>query len=143
MRSILGVCLIAAGVWGLLRAQNPTNAVLLEGVHVEMATASRAAPVPEADEESATVVTVTADSRLFVGVHPVEIDALGQLTANPVYVKADERAPFQKVLTVLDKLSGHSVVLLTAPTVRPTPGRILPPYGVSVRLGEGTMKSAG
>ena len=55
-----------------------------------------------------------------------------------MYVKADAQTPYQQVLTVLNALSGHQVVLLTAPTVKAVPGKMAPPYGVCLEVGEGS-----
>jgi biopolymer transport protein ExbD len=68
-----------------------------------------------ADEQNATVVTITAAGRIFVGVEPTEAAALSGLSGRTIYIKADVRAPYPKVLTVLDALRGKSVVLLSAP----------------------------
>ncbi len=97
---------------------------------------SHAVAMPEADAQDATVVVITRDGKLFLGTKPVEAAALSSVTAGTVYVKADARAPFQNVITVLDALRGRSVVLLTAPLSRPENGKILPPYGVKVSFGE-------
>jgi len=130
MKSILEVCLIALGMVGIVTAQDPTKPVLREGISVQMPVLSEAVAIPAADELDATVVTVNAEGKLFVGVQPVELQALAGLLAQTVYVKADARVPYQQVLTVLDALHGHSVVLLTAPTTKVAPGEITPPYGV-------------
>jgi len=137
MKSMLGVCLIAVGLWGLLNAQDPTKLVLREGIHVEMATASHAVEMPAADKEDATVVSVTREGKVYVGVQPVEIERLANLSATAVYVKADARASFQQVLKVLNVLERHSLVLLTAPTTKAAPGSIARPYGMEVRIGSG------
>lgn len=134
MRSILGVCLIALGVWGFLRAQDPAKPVLREGIYVEMATVNHAVAIPAADAVDATAVTVTSDGKIFVGTQPIELSALAGVPASTVYVKADARAPYQRVLTVLETLQGHSLALLTAPTVKPEAGKIAPPYGVVVTM---------
>ena len=135
MKFVLGVCLIAAGMTGMVVAQDPTKPVLRQGISVEMPVASEAAAMPAADEVSATVVTVTEEGTVLLGSQPVEVNALARVPASTVYLKADARAPFQKVLTVLDALHGRSIVLLTAPTVRGAPGKISPPYGVRLAMG--------
>ncbi len=135
MKSILAVCLIAAGLAGVVGAQDPTKPVLRQGISVEMPAASEAVEIPAADEENATVVTVTGDGKLFVGTRAADVNTLTSLRAPTVYVKADARAPFQRVLTVLDALAGHWVVLLTAPTVKSVPGRTTPPYGIQLEVG--------
>jgi|SRR5271157_3096513 len=135
MKFVLEVCLIAAGMTGMVAAQEPAQPALQQGISVKMATASEAVAMPAADAEDATVITLTAEGKLFLGVQPVTADALARVTASTVYVKADARVPFQQVLTVLNGLHGHSVVLLTAATAKPIPGKITPPYGVRLTVG--------
>ena len=135
MKFVLGVCLIAAGMSSVVGAQDPTKPVLRPGISVKLPVASQAVAIPAADAEDATVITVTADGKLFLGLQPVKLDALARVTASIVYVKADARAPYQQVLTVLNALRGHSIVLLTAPTVKTEPGKLTPPYGVGVTVG--------
>lgn len=136
MKPTLGVFLLVLATAAVAIAQDPTKPVLRPGISVQMSTDSRATEMPEADAEDATVVTITRDGRLFLGINPMEITALSNVKAGTVYVKVDARAPFQNVLTVLDALRGRSVVLLTAPLSRPEEGKIVPPYGVKVSLGE-------
>jgi len=135
MKNILGVCLIAAGMSGVMAAQNATKRVLREGIPVTMSVASEAVAMPAADETAATVITVTAEGSVFLGVQAVELNALAEVPASTVYLKADARAPFQQVLTVLEAFHGHSVVLLTTAPAKPEPGKITVPYGVPVALG--------
>ena len=135
MKFVLGVCLIVAGMISTVAAQDPTKPVLRQGISVKMPVASEAVAMPAADAEDATVITLTAEGKLFFGVQPVNADSLVRVTASTVYVKADARAPYQQVLTVLNALHGHSVVLLTAPTVKAEAGQITLPYGVGVAMG--------
>jgi hypothetical protein len=135
MKFVLGVCLIAVGMTAVAVAQDPTKPVLKQGISVEMPMASEAVAMPAADQLGATVITVTADGEVFLGMQSVAVDALARVPASTVYVKADARASYQQVLTVLEALRSHPVVLLTAPTVRTEPGAIAPPFGVSVALG--------
>jgi hypothetical protein len=136
MKFVLGVCLIAIGMIGVVGAQGPTKPVLKQGISVEMPVASKAVAMPAADEENASVITVTAEGKLFLGLQPATLDGLARVSSSTVYLKADARASYQQVLTVLDALHSHSVVLLTAPTVRTEPGTIAPPFGVSVAVGD-------
>jgi biopolymer transport protein ExbD len=96
---------------------------------------SQAVEMPAADEENATVVSVTADGKLFLGTRPVELTTLSNLHERIVYLKADARATCQTVLTVLDALRGRSVVLLTAPTPNVPKETITPPYGLKFSVG--------
>ena len=135
MKFVLEVCLTVAGMTALVVAQNSTKPALRQGISVEMPVASDAAAMPAADAEDATVITVTAEGKIFLGLQPVEVDALARVPASTVYVKAEARAAYQKVLTVLDELHGHSVILLTAPTAKAELGKTTPPYGVKLAVG--------
>jgi hypothetical protein len=68
MKSIVEVCLIALGLTGALGAQDLKEPALREGIHVDVPVASRAVAMPAADELNATVVTLTTDGKLFLGV---------------------------------------------------------------------------
>jgi biopolymer transport protein ExbD len=100
-----------------------------------MPVASHAVEARAADEPDSTVVAITEDGRVFAGIELTEPAALSRLSAETVYVKADARVPFQKVLTVLDALHGKSVVMLAAPPAnvdRAT--KIVWPYGIKVTV---------
>jgi biopolymer transport protein ExbD len=99
-----------------------------------MPVADHAVEMREADTQQATVVAITADGKLYAGAEPTEPGALSKLNAGTVYVKADSRVPFQKVLTVLDALRGKSVVLLAAPPKNVENTNNVPPYGMKVTV---------
>lgn len=136
MKTTLGVCLLALSMATIVKSQDSTKPVLRPGISVQMSRASHAVEMPEADAEDATVVAVTNDGNVFLGLNRVETSALSSVKAGTVYVKVDARAPFQSVLTVLDALHGRPVVLLTAPLARREEGKIMSPYGVKVSMGE-------
>ena len=135
MKSILEVCLIALVLTCAVVAQDPTKPVQRQGIPVQMPVASEAVAIPDADALNATVVTLTADGKLFLDTQPAEESALKNLPGPTVYVKADARVPYQQVLTVLDELRGRSVVLLAASSSKTDIGKITPPYGVRVAVG--------
>ena len=58
---------------------------------------------------------------------------LSSLKQGAVYLKADARVPYQKMITVLNALQGRSVVLLTAP-VNANDATNVPPYGLKVTV---------
>ena len=136
MKSKLGMCLLGLLIaCATLAQQDPTKPVLRKGISVEMPVSSQAREMREADEEDATVIAITAEGNLFVGIQPAELSSLSQLNAATVYVKADARVSYQKLLTVLDALRGHSVVLLTSSPSSGQSSQISWPYGVKVMLG--------
>ncbi|HWC19020.1 MAG TPA: hypothetical protein VG498_18555 [Terriglobales bacterium] len=135
MKSTMGVCLVVLSITcTVLAQQDSSRPVLRSGKSVKMAVSNQATEMRMADDENATVVTVTEEGNLFVGMQPVQSSGLGELKAETVYVKADARVPYQKILTVLDSLRGHSVVLLTASPSNPERTDLVPPYGVKVIL---------
>ena len=114
-------------------AQESAQPALKKGVSVQVPVADHAVEMRAADAQDATVVAITADGRLFAGTEPTEPSALSNLSAETVYVKADSRVPYQKVLTVLDALRGKSVVLLAAPPSNNVErAKFVPPYGMKV-----------
>ncbi len=135
MKSLLVVCLLA-GSSAALWAQNAATPVLRPGVSVKMAVARNAVEMRAADEQNATVVAVTAEGKLYIGVKPAQLADLSKLSAQTVYVKADARTQYQTILDVLEALHGKRVSLLTASPGNAEKGKILPPYGVDVRLGQ-------
>lgn len=136
MKRVLEVCLIAFALACVAGAQDPTKPMLRPGITVKMPVASHAMEIPAADKLDATVVSVKADGKIFLGLHRVDVASLKNLNGGTVYVKADARAPYQTVLTVLDALQGHPVALLTAPTPNAPKHTIMPPYGVKLTMGE-------
>src|SRR5271169_748049 len=135
MKLIVGMCLITLGLSSVVVAQNPALPVLQPGIHVQLPVLSQATAVPQADQPDATVLIVTAAGNLYVRTRPIEIDARAGLNASIVYVKADARASYQQVLTVLSALRVRPLVLLTEATMKEAPGKITPPFGVSVAVG--------
>ena len=136
MKSTLGMCLFTLLIaCSALAQQDPTKPTLRKGISVQMPVSSQATEMREADEEDATVIAITAEGNLFVGIQPVQLSSLSQLNAPTVYVKADARVPYQKLLTVLDALRGRSVVLLASSPSSGQSSQITWPYGVKVMLG--------
>ncbi len=135
MKSTIGVCLLVLTMASVAVAQqDATKPALRQGVSVKMAVSNQAVEMRAADAENATVVAMTADGRLFIGAKPAQLSDLGKLNADTVYVKADGRVPYQKVLGVLDELRGKSVVLLTAAPAKAKTATFMPPYGVKLSL---------
>jgi len=146
----LGIIGLVVGVWfggsaGLQAAAQTMQA----GVSVEMAVASHAVAVPEADREDAMVVTVNEKGQAFWGAARVEANALeGKIKealakrAGKVYIKADARVQYGKLENVLDAVRRAAVgdpVLLTraesAADGKPRSGEErVPPNGLPVIL---------
>ena len=115
---------------------------LQKGVSVQMAATRSAAPMPEADNEDAWVVAVTANGSLYFGAEPMTADELTDwMKTHPrnreakLYIKADARAPFASVETVLEiGRAAYFVapVLLTSQAEPAAPGTVVPPKGEEV-----------
>jgi biopolymer transport protein ExbD len=134
MKSILAACTIALALCSVFAAQNPTAPVMQSGISVQLPVSNQAVAVPNADQQDATVITLSARGDLYIGTQPITIGELSALRASTIYVKADARVQYQQVLTVLSALRGHTVVLLTEATANAAPEAVTPPYGVSVTV---------
>lgn len=135
MKTVIALCLFAFSVAPLAAVQSVATPALRSGIAVKMPVANHAVAVPAADQQDATVVSITSDGRVFIAGRSVQTSALSSLHEGTVYVKADARVPYQRVLTVLDALHGRPVVLLAAPVSNGSREKIVPPYGVKVMLG--------
>ena len=134
MKSLIEACLVGSILICAGGAQEPAQPVMTKGVSVQMPVADHATEMRAADAPHATVVAITAEGKLYVGAERAEPAALSNLTAGTVYLKADSRVPFQKVLTVLDALRGKSVVLLAAPPKNVGSTKFVSPYGMEVTV---------
>lgn len=115
---------------------------LQQGVSVQLAVTSTAAPMPEADNEDAWIVAVTPDGSVFFGIDKVSPEGLAdKMKSRPrrrdqkLYIKADARAPFASVESVLEAARVdlfEAPVLLTSQPESTTPGTIVPPMGLEV-----------
>lgn len=150
MKCLLSVCLSVLAAVVLFAASKPGQTPTLQrGISVQMAPSNHAAPMPEADQENAWVVTVTTDGRIYFGVEAVTPESLThEMQIRPrnraakLYVKADAGAPFSSVRQVLHAARVDlfdDVVLLTSQPVPAQPstiiGTIVPPKGLEVWIG--------
>jgi biopolymer transport protein TolR len=150
MKCPLSVCLSVLAAVVLFVANKPGQTPALQrGISVQMAPSNHAAPMPEADQENAWIVTVTTDGRIYFGVEAVTPESLThEMQVRPrnraakLYVKADAGAPFSCVRQVLRAARVDlfdDVVLLTSQPVpaQPSPiaGTIVPPKGLEVWIG--------
>ena len=145
MKHSLFVCLIALTLASpaIARAQAQPPA-LTKGVSVRMAKTANAAPMPEADEEDAWVVAITADGRPFFGAKPFTSESLlEEMKKTPrrrdqnLYIKADARTNFGNVANVLKAAKVdlfEMPVLLTNQNETPSIGKMVAPRGLQVLL---------
>ena len=140
MNRILEVCLVAAALTttipasaaGIKVATDATAQALQRGISVQLATASNATPMPEADNQNTWIVTVTASGDMDFGIDPVSPAALADVMKSrprnreqKLYIKADANAPFSKVAQVLKvarSVMFETSVLLTSPSHAAAPG---------------------
>jgi biopolymer transport protein ExbD len=117
---------------------------LRQGIRVQMPPASSTASMPEADNENAWIVTVTADGSLYFGTNPVTSAGLvNEMKVHPrnreqkLYIKADARTPYadvEKALAAAHVDLFDESVLLTSPANSPQPGTMVSPKGLEVLL---------
>ncbi len=115
------------------------------GVSVQMPVTSNATSMPDADQNDAWVVAVTADGSLYFGADPMTREGLADwMKTHPrnreakLYIKADAGAPFsavENVLAVAREDFFQDAVLLTSQAQSPEPGTVVPPQGLEVLIG--------
>jgi biopolymer transport protein TolR len=146
MSTMRFVCLLASTLATaavlMAVAQSPA---LQRGISVEMAVTNNAAPMPDADNHDAWIVTVAADGSLYFGIDPVAPDDLAdQMKARPrnrdqkLYIKADAHAQFASVKAALGPARASNfeeVVLLASQPESHAPRTMVPPKGIDVQLG--------
>jgi biopolymer transport protein ExbD len=152
MKNLLFVSLVALTLAADAKQYAVAQAPALQkGVNVQLATARNATPMPDADKEDAKIVTVCADGSLYFGVDPIALTDLPEkvqstpfIRGQKLYIKADARTPYARVLEVLEATGTGGIapqVLLSARTGPSTPGRMAPPEGVEVQLGPPVQNS--
>ena len=159
MNRILVVCLVtlalapslgfALAARPIKDAEIPTQTPPMQrGITVEMPDTSNAATMPGADQESALIVTVTSDGKVYLGVRPIDPEAVSSelrdsSSANgpgkTLYIKADARASYATVIKVLDtatRAGFEKTVLLTNQHGSFQPGSVSPPKGFTIVTGQ-------
>ncbi|HEY6339669.1 MAG TPA: biopolymer transporter ExbD [Candidatus Sulfotelmatobacter sp.] len=115
---------------------------LQKGISVKLAPTSNAAPMPEADNDSALIVAVTQDGSTFFGVDQITPSALtDKLKASLAnrqrnfYLKADARVSYSGVMNVLNAALSAGIgvpTLLTAQAASAEWSGNEPPKGLRV-----------
>jgi biopolymer transport protein TolR len=105
-------------------------------VNVDLPKADSAVVMENANKEDSVVVAVTRDGRTFLGADPVTVDDLGakisakleNKTDKQVYMRADIRANYGKVMDAVDGIRSAGVSQLGLLTERnDDPGASTPP----------------
>jgi biopolymer transport protein ExbD len=122
------------------------------GVSVKMAVTNNAAPMPDADNQNAWIVTAAANGSLYFGIDPVTRDGLLDVMIRTprnreqkLYIKADARAQFASVkaaLAVARSSNFEEVVLLASQPDSHDSGTVVPPKGIEVQLGGSAIGGA-
>jgi biopolymer transport protein ExbD len=143
--NLFALTVIALGATLLFTPRAGHTQQLQQGVSVQMAVTSTAAPMPAADNQDAWIVAVTPDGSVFFGLDKVSPEGLAdKMKSLPrrrdqdLYIKADARAPFaaiRKVLAAAHEVSFNAVVFLTSQTESTAPGVMVPPKGLEVQVG--------
>src|ERR1700747_333475 len=110
MKHLLEVCLVALTLaTNVTPSASAQSATMQRGVSVQLAVTNNASPMPEADDENAWIVAVTACGAIYFGTDPAAPASLADAMkrrprnrAQKLYVKADARAPFANVERVLE-----------------------------------------
>jgi biopolymer transport protein ExbD len=139
---ILTAVVILATV--LFAARTGNTQQLQKGVSVQLALTSNASLMPDADNQDAWIVAVTANGTLYFGIAPVTPSELAdKMKSRPrrrdqnLYIKADALAPFaavRQVLTTAQEIGFEDPVLLTSQSDSPAPGTVASPQGLDVGL---------
>ena len=120
---------------------------LQRGVSVQQPVASNAVAVPNADTQGAPVVALAADGSVYLGGDQLTASVLadrvrGILSGRndkTLYIKADARVPYARLVEVIDAVWNSGVeglTLLTAaqPDAPAQTGRPVSPKGLEMRL---------
>ena len=148
MNRIRGACLVSltmATIPGGVFAQSGV-VPLQRGITVQQPVTSNAVAVPNADQQGALVVALTADGSVYLRADRLSVPALADTvrrmlsTRNDktLYIKADARVPYARLVEVIDAVwtSGvEGVTLLTAQQDALDRGTTpVPPKGLTMRV---------
>ena len=141
------VALMMAALPGAVFAQQAGGIVPLQrGVSVQLAVTRNAVAVPNADTQDAVVVALTADGTAYLRCDRLPTADLANRVRSllstrndkTLYIKADARVPYARLVEVIDALqtSGvEGVTLLTTQQDAADPGnRLVPPKGLAMRV---------
>ena len=140
------VSLMVGAISGAVCAQSGGNVPLQRGVSVQLAVTSNAVAIPNADKQDALVVALTADGTTYLGANRLPSSALADSvrkilsTRNEktLYIKADARVPYARLVEVIDAVQKSGVKDLTFLTAQQDAAdqgrRLVPPKGLELRV---------
>ena len=148
MKRLLEACLLAVTLASLASpavAQAAADVPMQRGVAVDLPVTRSAVAIPEADKENALVVAVTRNGEVFLGTERTSVavlpekikSAVSNRSAKVLYIKADARAPYSTVVSILDSLDGvglRKFALLTAQRGSEKAGTLVPPKGLEMQI---------
>ena len=148
MRPLLNACLLSlmAAIPGAVLAQQVVP--LQRGVSVQMPVTRNAVAVPAADTQDALVVALTADGIAYLRADQLATAALADRVRaalstrsdKTLYIKADARVPYARLVEVIDALQTSGIdglTLLTAQQdVADQKSRPVPPKGMEMRVNQ-------
>ena len=142
------VCLVSltmGAISGAVFAQS-RNVPLQRGVSVQLAVTSNAVAVPNADKQDALVVALTADGTTYLRGEPFPAPALADTVRTilstrrdkTLYIKADARVPYARLVEVIDAVQRSGVEGLTFLTAQQEAAdqgrRPVSPKGLELRV---------
>jgi biopolymer transport protein ExbD len=147
MKRLLGVCLVALTLASFAPsavAQATADAPLQKGISVDLPVTRSAVAIPEADKKDAIVVAVTGNGDIFLGLDQTSVADLPDRiksglsrSAKVVFIKADARAPYLTVVSILDSLNAAGLrkfALLTAKEVSEKTSTLVSPTGLEMQI---------
>ena len=139
--------LVMASIPGALLAQQPGGAVPPQrGVSVQMPATTNAVAVPNADTQDALVVALTADGTAYLRGDRLPTSALAATVKSALatrsdktlFIKADARVPYARVVEVIDAVQTSGVEGVTLLTAQPDAAdyttRLVSPKGLEMRV---------
>ena len=140
------ISLILAGLPGAVFAQSGASVPLQRGVSVQLPVTSSAVAVPDADTQNALVVALTADGITYLRANRLPTSALADSVRNilstrndkTLYIKADARVPYARLVEVIDAVQKSGVEGLTFLTAQQDAAdqgrRPVSPTGLELRV---------
>ena len=140
------VMLVMAVMAGAVFAQSGVSVPLQRGVSVQLAVTSNAVAIPNADKQDALVVALTADGTTYLRGEPLPAPALADRVRSilsnrkdkTLYIKADARVPYARLVEVIDAVQKSGVKDLTFLTAQQDAAdqgrRPVSPKGLEMRV---------
>ena len=150
MNRILEGCLVSVTIAAIsaVLGQSGETVPLQRGVSVLLPVTSNVVAIPNADKQDAAVVALTADGSIYLRASRLPLSALADTVTSTLsarsdrtlYIKADARVPYARLVEVIDAVQKSGVeglTLLTAQQDVTDQGKRLgPPKGLEMRVAQ-------